>query len=146
MDAQQVKQALQLDQVALADLRQQWLALIDASVWHQLSFEKIGLSARMRKRLLETGEALAQLTAPKDWIPQPREQLKSALGSSLKLRDALTALERTVCELKPDEDGEQFGQDLIRFRKALLAFIEPLENRWAEILESQLDQTDDDVE
>ena len=146
MDAQQVTQALQLDQAAVKDLRQRWLALMDASVWHLLRFEKIGLSARMRKRLLETGEALAQTVSAKDWIPQPREQLKSALGSSLKLRDALMSLERTVTELKPDQDGARFGQDLIAFRQALLAFIEPLEYRWADILESQLDQPDDESE
>lgn len=146
MDAQQVKQALQINQTVLNDLRQQWLQLMDASVWHQLSFEKIGLSARMRKRLLETAEALVQMTSSKDWIPQPREQLKSALGSSLKLRDSLTALERTVSELKPDNDGQQFGQDVILFRQALIEFIEPLEYCWAEILEAQLDQSDDDIE
>lgn len=140
MDAKKVAAALELDQKILADLRQQWLHLMDDSVWAILRFEKIGMLARMRKRLLETGEALAQMTASKEWIPQPREQLKSVLGCSLKLRDALTALERTVKELKPDEDGEVFGREVIQFRQSLIAFIEPLEYRWADILDSQLDE------
>lgn len=142
MDAKQVSEALALDTAVLDDLRRQWGELIDASVWSTLRFEKIGTSSRMRKRLLETGEALAQLTSPKDWIPQPREQLKSALGSSLKLRDALLAFERTVKDLKPEQDGEKFGQAVIRFRQSLLSFLEPLEYRWADILESQLDEPD----
>ncbi len=139
LSEQSVAEALSFDADQIQRLRRQWLHLLDLAVWGALHFDKLGALPRLRKRLLEVGENLRSLSAPRDWIPQPRERLKSALGSSIKLRDSLLALERVAASLAGGEAAAEFEQCLLAFRQELLALLERCENRWAELLDSQYD-------
>lgn len=137
LDRRQVSESLTFDPASVAALRQSWLRLMNIGVWGELSSPKIGAMARMRKRLLEVGENLRSLFAPRDWIPQPREQLKSALGSGIKLRDSLMALERAAALVEGGADFPEFEQVLLGFYRDLLALLEQYEARWAGLLDSQ---------
>ncbi len=139
LNEQSVSAALSFDAEQIQRLRGQWLHLLDLAVWEELCFDKLGALSRLRKRLLEVGENLRSLSAGRDWIPQPRERLKSALGSSIKLRDSLLALERVATLLAGGEAAAEFQRCLLSFRQELLAFLEQYENHWAELLDSQYD-------
>jgi len=119
-------------------LKADWLQLMEFAVWGHLSSKKIGALARLRKRILEVGENLQSLYADRTWIPHPREQLKSALGTSVKLRDSLLALDNVVKLIDSDDSFVEFERVLIEFRQTLMAVIECHELLWAQLLESQL--------
>ncbi|MDH5301330.1 MAG: hypothetical protein OEW58_08220 [Gammaproteobacteria bacterium] len=144
ISSQQVAQSMAFDSAQVSELRRQWLELLDLSVWGEVQLAKIGALPRLRKRLLELGEVLAALVADRSWIPQPREQVKSALGTCVKLRDALLDVERSVVSLVPSADQERFERQLLEFRQALLLFLEVHELRWAALLDSQYQQADDE--
>ncbi len=139
LDKELVANSFDFDAEQLASLRRQWLKLMDLVVFGELCLNKLGALPRLRKRFLEVGENFATLVGDRLWISQPREQLKSALGSSLKLRDSLLALERSAVLLSGGADAPAFESALLTFRQDLLAFVEACENRWAALLESQLD-------
>ncbi len=142
-DSEEIEQLLQFDPGQLAGLRQQWLRLMDLVVWEELNFDRLGALPRLRKRLLEVGENLRSLTADRAWIPQPRERLKSALGSSIKLRDSLLALERAAKGLTGGAAAAEFERELLAFRQALLVLVEQHEYRWADRLDRQYDDAED---
>lgn len=142
LDSEKVAAALAFDPAEVASLRQAWLRLLDLAVWGDLVSSKIGALPRLRKRLLETGEDLRSLVADRQWIPQPRERLKSALGSSVKLRDGLLNLERAAVLLDGGADFAVFERALMTWREALLRFIEVHEQRWAGLLDGQYDRDD----
>ena len=144
MDNVAVQASLCFDETAVADLRTQWQQLISLSVWGALRSQKLGALPRLRKRLLELGENLASLMAARDWIPQPRERVKSALGASIKLRDSLLALERAAQLLHDGDDFAEFESLLLRFRQQLLQLLEHHEPRWAALLDSQYHEPDED--
>jgi hypothetical protein len=143
-DERLLKQSLEFDSQQVDELRRRWGQLMDVAVWGDIQLSKIGALPRLRKRVLEVGEGLSSLFANRDWIPQPREQLKSALGTSLKLRDALQSLDRVAALLSGGEDVDEFEALLLVFRQQLLRLMEHHEAQWAQLLETQYDQREDD--
>ncbi len=135
LDPQQVAQSFRFDPQAAQDLRARWLRLVDLGVWGDLKSPRLGALARMRKRLLETGENLRSLLSDRSWIPQPREQVKSALGACVKLRDGLLDLERAARLVEGGADFARFESELLALRAALLRLLEHHERAWAELLE-----------
>lgn len=105
-------------------------------MWGDLQSEQIGRVTRVRKRLLEVGESYRSFIAAKDWIDQPRQQLKSALGSSIKLRDSLGALESNAKAITRGQDLEQFHTLMTQLSTAIMALITESENKWAEQLDA----------
>jgi len=136
MDSETVKQALVIDPGWVRAARRAWLALIELAVWGDLSSSSLGTMPRVRKRVLEVGEKFRGLAADRVWIPHPREQVKSALACALGLRDSLGELERAAASLDGGADLDAFVGGLHELRR-LVAGIEPLEGRWAQLLDSQ---------
>ncbi len=143
LDAQQVAVSFQFDPEQVADLHSRWLRLLDLSVWGELKSAQMGVLPRLRKRLLELGENLRSLLSDRTWIPQPREQVKGAMGASLRLRDSLGDLERAAALIEGGADFPQFERGLLEFRQRLLTLMEGHEHVWAGLLDSQYS---DDVE
>lgn len=137
LDTQQVAASFRFDPERIDDLRARWLRLLDLSVWGELKSAQIGALPRLRKRLLELGENLRSLVSDRTWIPQPREQVKGAMGASLKLRDSLLDLERAAAFIEGGADFPQFERDLLEFRQHLLTLMEGHEQVWAALLDSQ---------
>ena len=145
MDTDEVRQAVTLDQVWVAELRAQWTALMELAVWGEVKSARMGAATRMRKRLLEVGEKLRSLAADRDWIPHPREQVKNALGSAFSLKDALLQFERAAQDMDGGSDCAEFGELAIQLHQSLLIRLAELENIWAALLDSQyLDEDTDD--
>jgi hypothetical protein len=144
-DTQRVNASLQFDSTSVERIREDWLLLMNLTVWGKLSQTKMGSLSRVRKRLLEVGENVAVLTGDRSWIPHPREQLKSALGSSIKVRDSLSALERTTKMIDGGDNFAAFKSHLLSLHKSILALVEQHESVWAQLLDSQLDDDESDV-
>ena len=144
IDLEQVRHSLQFEPSQVLSLKQYWRTLMDLCVWGQLESGKLGALPRLRKRVLEMGENLASLFGNREWIPQPHQQLKSALGTSVKVRDSLLALERSAVLVEKGADYAEFEKTLIAFRDELLGMLERHEAEWASLLESQLDEADDE--
>ncbi|MEJ2645867.1 MAG: hypothetical protein P8180_13275 [Gammaproteobacteria bacterium] len=143
-DEQAVARSFAFDPDQVADLRHRWRDLLDLCVWADLKSAKIGTLPRLRKRVLEVGENLRSVTSDRSWIPHPREQVKGAMAASLNLRDALLNLERSAKLVDGGRDFEAFERQLLAFRQQLLRFVEKHETRWADLLESQYDESPDD--
>lgn len=137
MDQREVKQALILDPAWIAELRQCWLGLMDLCVFGDVKSSRLGALPKLRKRLLDVGEKLRSLTADREWIPHPREQVKNALGSSLNLKDSLLQLEKCAQGMDGGTDLAAFAAGVVRLRTLLVPRLEILENRWAALLDSQ---------
>jgi len=142
MDRETVKQALALDPGWTEAARHAWLAVMDLAVWGDLGSSRLGTTSRLRKRVLEVGEKLKSLTADRDWIPRPREQVKNALASALGLRDSLMELERAAASLDAGGDLDAFRGRLDELRR-LVEKMAPQENRWARLLDSQYGEDGD---
>lgn len=137
MDKDQVRRALTLDSVWIGELRRAWAALMEFAVFGDVKAARLGAMGKLRKRVLDLGERLRSLSAERDWIPHPREQLKNALASAFGVKESLRELERAL----GDVDG---GTELAAFRAAAAEITElvtsrlpELENRWAELLDAQ---------
>ena len=143
LNSEQITASFDFDAATIAQLRAQWCQLIDIAVWGDLRIAKLGALPRLRKRLLEVGENLQSLFASRAWIPQPREQLKSALGTSVKLRDSLLDLERTAVALEVSPGMTEFEPLLLSFRQCILALVERHEALWAGMLDSLYTDEDD---
>ena len=89
LDAEAVDRAIACDADWLAALRRDWLALADLAVWGGAQSSRLGALPRLRKRIMELGERLASLGAPRGWIPQPRERVKSVLATAIAARELL---------------------------------------------------------
>lgn len=142
MDSETVKQALVIDPGWARRARQAWLASMELAVWGDVRSSRLGVTARVRKRVLEVGERLKSLSADRAWIPHPREQLKNALASALNLRDSLRELERTAGSLDGGNDRDALIAGLAQLRNAVDE-IAPLENRWAQLLDAQYREAHD---
>ncbi len=136
MDNEAVKRALIIDPDWVCLARQTWLAAMALAVWGDVRSSRLGVTARIRKRVLEVGERLKSLGADRNWIPHPREQLKNALASALNLRNSLSELERAAGDLEGGADLEAFIAGLSTLRE-VVEQIAPLENQWAQLLDSQ---------
>jgi len=104
LNPEEVARALELDGAWAEQLRSQWLSLMALAVFGDLKSKRLGALPRMRKKVLDGGEKLRSLLADRDWIPQPREQLKNALASALALEQALVELEIGARELEGGAD------------------------------------------
>lgn len=145
-DPERVSASFDFDRDKLATLRREWLALLDLAVFGNVRSSKIGAIDRLRKRLLESGEGLRSLTNDRSWIPQPRDQIKGAMGASVKLRDTLLSLERAAQSVDGGEDFARFEKALLGFRHELLQLIEHHEALWATLLEEQYSASDEEEE
>lgn len=136
MDGEAVEQALAFAPAWARRARQTWLGLMDLAVWGDLASSRLGAVGRVRKRALEVGEKLKSLTGDRSWIPHPREQLKNALASALHLKDSLDELARLAGDLDRGADLEALRSVLAELRR-LVQELAPLEQRWAQLLDSQ---------
>ncbi len=136
LDDNAVVASFRFDPDQVQALRTQWGVLMDAAVWAELKAGKIGAIPRLRKRLLELGECLRSVVNDRRWIPQPREQIKSAAAACLNLRDAMLNLERAAKLLDGGRDLATFECQLLAFRTDLLRFIETHEQVWCGLLET----------
>ena len=136
MDERAVEEALALDAQWIEALRRGWVALVEEAVWGDIRGVRPGVSGRLRKRVLETGERLHSLTAHRDWIPRPRERLKNALASAMGVDEALDALEQDTRDLR-GADVAFLMQKLAQLRAVLAQRLPELKARWADLLESR---------
>lgn len=148
LSPEHIKQSFTFDPSITDQLKQTWLSLLDTSIWGDLKTNQIGIIPRLQKRLLELGQNFRSLLNDRSWIPQPREQVKGAMGAALNLRDALLQTDKTVKQLTGGEDFKSFTENYLAFHQSLLQFIEKHEMQWANILESlyhnsETDDTDD---
>lgn len=135
MNAREIESALALDPSWRGTLHDQWLRLLDLLVWGDLKGTSPGTVGKARKRALEVGEKLRSVFNDRNWIPQPREQLKNALGSCLSLRDSLLLLERAAKEIEGGADRAEFETILIKLHQEVVGPLRAKENRWAELLD-----------
>jgi hypothetical protein len=133
--ADEVADALRLSASWQAEVRSCWLRLIDIATWGNLKSQNLGSLSKVRKRLLEVGEKLRSLFNDRGWIPQAREQLKNALGSSLNLHDSLLALEKAAKDIEGGEDYVEFETLLVELHKNVVGPLREKENAWAELLD-----------
>lgn len=122
------------DPALMAHIKKQWLLLIEIAVWGDIKSDKIGLTSKFRKRVLDLGERLRSLEADRSWIPQEREQLKNLLGSCLSMRDALLLAERTAQDLNGGQDLARLTHSLISLHKTIMTDLQKHENEWAQAL------------
>jgi hypothetical protein len=136
-DAAEVDAVLAFDPAWIADLRSNWLQLMDAAVWDDPAMQRLGDAPRLRKRLLELGERLKSLTASRHWIPHPRERLKSALAAAAGVRETLAASEQLLAGLAPGVGAEHLRTTLQALRRAIDGLLPARENIWAQLLDAQ---------
>lgn len=137
MDAEEVRRAVTMDPAWVAEVKQVWLALMELTVWGDVKSSRLGAMGKLRKKTLDLGEKLKSLAADREWIPHPREQVKNALGSSFNLKDSLLQLERAAQDVDGGTELEQFSQLMVRLHTLVVTPLESLENRWAQLLDSQ---------
>lgn len=137
MDAGAVERAITLDPEWVKQLRETWVQLMTLAVWGDVKSSRLGALPKFRKRLLEVGERLRSLTANRDWIPHPREQLKNALASSFNLKDCLLQMERSAQDIDSGTELPALSEQLLRLHNLLMAPLAHLENCWASLLETQ---------
>jgi hypothetical protein len=137
MDANEVRRAVTLDPRWAGEARAAWLALMDLCVFGDVKSSRLGALTRLRRRALDTGERLRSMTAARDWIPHPREQLKSALASALSLRESLQQLAAAARDVDGGGGRDELARCLARLEE-LASALAPLENAWAALLDAQL--------
>lgn len=137
MDTDEVKRAVTLDPVWVAEVKRAWLALMELSVWGDVKSSRLGAMSKLRKKVLDVGEKLKSLAADRVWIPHPREQVKNALGSSFNLKDSLLQLERSAQDVDGGSELATFNALLIKLHGLIVQPLAPLENQWATLLNSQ---------
>jgi hypothetical protein len=138
LDADTVDRALTCDAEWLAGLRRDWLALADLAVWGGAQSSRLGALPKLRKRIIELGERLAGLAAPRGWIPQPRERLKSALATAIASGELLEQCGRLIAELDAGAARDELDAALAALSRRTRARLDEQAARWAELLDSQL--------
>ncbi len=147
MNADEVLQAVTIDDSFRQTLQTAWLRVMELAVWGDVKSGRLGAMSRVRRRVLETGEKLHSLCAARVWIPHPREQLKNALGSSMALKDTLLQLERGIQDVDAGADRPALLVALHELTQQLNGQLPALENRWAALLDTQyLDEDEGDDE
>jgi hypothetical protein len=144
LDADTVDRALACDAGWLAALRRDWLALADLAMWGGAQSSKLGALPRLRKRIMELGERLAALGAPRGWIPQPRERLKSALATAIAARELLEQCAQALAELEPGTAQDALAAALTDLSRRAHAPLDEHATRWAALLDSQLGQDNEE--
>lgn len=135
LDAEEVARALELDGAWAEQLRSKWLSLMALAVFGDLKSKRLGALPRVRKKVLDGGEKLRSLLAARDWIPQPREQLKNALASSLALEQVLAELEIGARELEGGADLEAYRAAVSELCNATREELRVRSNEWAWLLD-----------
>ena len=136
-DEKEVSASFEFDENQLNEIKEKWLDIVKLLMWGDVSSKKIGALPRSRKRVLEVGESFGSFVASKSWIEQPRQQLKSALGSSVKLRDSLSALGLVNKHITEGEEAETYQKQVVELELLIMELIFKHENLWANLLESQ---------
>ncbi|MHB1950546.1 MAG: hypothetical protein ACYCQK_03635 [Acidiferrobacteraceae bacterium] len=131
----EIDRLLTPDELWKTEIRGQWLRLLDLLVWGDLKSANLGAISRVRKRALDVGEKWRSIFNTREWIPQPRDQLKSALASASSLRESLLLLERAAGEIETGSDYAEFEQLLIALHKAVTGRLRERETEWANALE-----------
>lgn len=116
-------------------MRERWLRLMDIAVFGDLKAANPATLPRFRKRALDLGEKWRSLFADRSWIPQPREQLKNALGSARALRDSLLLVEEAARDITGGGDYAALEQELIALHRAVVGALHEREIAWATALE-----------
>lgn len=129
-DAMQV-----FDRAEREALRRDWLQLIDLSVWGRLQAARLGALPRLRKRVAELGERLAAIDAPRSWIPQARDRLKSALATALAARDTLAQCAQALDEMEPCATRDALRAALERIEQRCTPRLAAATERWARRLQ-----------
>lgn len=137
-DPAQVDAALEFDPAWTADLRARWQSMITIAVWNTLDADQLGAAPRLRKRLLESGERMKSLVGSRDWIPHPRERLKSALAAALALRETLSAIDGALTGLRPGTDAARLTAAFLALRTVLENELQKRETVWARMLDAQI--------
>lgn len=138
LDPAAVAASLQFDPAWVTGLRAQWQALMATAVWDEVTIARLGAAPRLRKRVLELGERLRSLTASRDWIPHPRERLKSALAAALAVRETLGALDALLPAVNPGPDADRLRRGFDELRASALGELEGREAMWAGLLDAQV--------
>ena len=125
---------LALDPALQATVKAQWQELMNIVVWGELKGANVGAVPKLRKRALDLGEKWRSLFNDRTWIPQPREQLKNALGSAIALHDAQQLLIGTAALFDGGADYDALRQVLARLSDSENLLREK-ENRWAQALQ-----------
>lgn len=142
LEADAVDRALTCDAEWLARLRSDWLALADLAVWGGAQSSRLGALPKLRKRVLELGERLAALDAPRAWIPQPRERLKSALATAIAAGELIEQCSQAVAGLDSGAERDGLEAALEILEQHTRTRLNVMAARWAELLDSQLGSAD----
>lgn len=132
---QDVKAAIALDPAWRDEIHGQWLRMMELVVWGDLKAASPSAGSRLRKRVLELGEKSRSLFNDREWIPQPREQLKNLLGACLSFRDSLTLLEKAAQDINAGADHGEFLRLLEGLSQMAAGPLRERENAWAALLE-----------
>lgn len=99
-----VEAAVSVDKMLRDNWRRNWSTLMDIAVWGDLRSHQIGLTGKLRKRVLELGERLRSYVSDRSWIPHPREQIKNALSTSLQTRESIEKVREIVVQFDAGTD------------------------------------------
>ena len=138
LEADTVDRALVCDAEWLAWLRSDWLALADLAVWGGAQSSTLGALPRLHKRVMELGERLAALDAPRGWIPQPRERLKSALATAIAAGTLIDQCAQAIDGLEPGAARDKLATAMEALAQRTRAKLDRHAASWAELLDSQL--------
>lgn len=137
MNEHEVAAALALDEEWLQALRVAWIELADCAVFGDIASSRLGATSRLRRRVLEVGERARALGADREWIPHPRERLKSALAAALTLRESLAELDRALGAIDRGDDRARLVGRVEAFATLVERVLPASENRWATLLDLQ---------
>ena len=122
-------------------MRQHWTALVALAVLGDVKARQVGALPRLRRKVLDLGERLRSVLADREWIPQPRDQLKNALASTLSLRETLAQVEAGAADLDGGSELEALRAELAALGAGLAA-LEPRMNAWASLLARRSEEDD----
>lgn len=117
-------------------LRREWLTLVDLAVWGSAESQQLGALPRLRKRVIELGERLAAVDAPRGWIPRPRERLKSALAGVLAARESLAQCAQAIDAIDAGATRQALGAALEHLRRRVEPRMLATAEDWARQLEA----------
>lgn len=140
LDPREVDAAIAIDAAWADGVRVRWTALMQLAVFGDLKPGRIGALARFRRKVLDAGEKLRALLAPRDWIPQPRERLKSALACVIGFNESLVPVEADAGALEGN-DAQALRATLAELRADANALTERA-NAWAALLDRPAEEDD----
>jgi hypothetical protein len=141
LDRAEVEAALELDPAWSDAMRRHWTALVALAVLGDVKTQRLGALPRLRRKVLDLGERLRSVLAAREWIPQPRDQLKNALASALSLRESFAQVRSGAADLDAGADLGAFNEELEAIG-ARLVDLEPRMNAWAALLARRSEEDD----